>query len=324
MTTTQCQLCPKYCNLAIGERGNCRVRMNIDNKLQTLVYGNPCSIHVDPIEKKPLYHFLPATGAFSLATAGCNLHCKYCQNWQISQSNPENTHNYDMPPKRIVEEAIKANCKTIAYTYSDPTIFYEYTTDIAKIAHQHNLKNALVTAAYINQPPLLEIAPLIDAANIDLKGMSDDFYRKMSDGTLQPVLDAIITMKKKNIWIELTNLVVPTWNDSETDFELLAKWIFNELGADVPLHFSRFWPRHQLKNLPPTPVETLLLARDIALKTGLHYVYLGNVPSENTNNTYCPHDNKLLIRREGYRMLEYNIENGKCKHCQTSIAGIWQ
>lgn len=324
MSTIQCQLCPRYCTLTIGQTGDCRVRINLDNKLHTLVYGNPCAIHVDPIEKKPLYHFLPQSAAFSIATAGCNLHCKYCQNWQISQSSPQDTHNYDLPPQKVVDEALKAHCKSIAYTYSDPTIFYEYTTDTAKIAKQVGIKNILVTAAYINQQPLLDIAPHIDAANVDLKGMSDQFYNDMSEASLQPVLDALITMKKQNIWIEVTNLVVPTWNDSDHDFSLLAKWIVKNLGASTPLHFSRFWPRHQLKNLPPTPVETLIRAREIAMNAGLHYVYLGNIPDRQGNNTYCPHDKEVLIRREGFKILENNLINGKCKHCQTPIAGVWQ
>ena len=324
MATIQCQLCPKYCTLGIGDRGNCRVRINLDNKLHTLVYGNPCAVHVDPIEKKPFYHFLPETSAFSIATAGCNLHCKYCQNWQISQSNPEDTHNFDLSPQKVVAEALRAKCKTIAYTYSDPIIFYEYTTDTAKIAKQKGLKNALVTAAYINQPPMLEIAPLIDAANVDLKGMTNVFYREMCGGSLQPVLDAIVTMVKKGIWVEVTNLVVPTWNDTDQDFKLLAEWIVNTIGADVPLHFSRFWPRHKLKNLPPTPVDTLIRAREIALNAGLNYVYLGNIPGHAGNHTYCPNDKKIVIRREGYRILEYNLINGKCAHCLTPIAGVWQ
>lgn len=322
--TITCQLCPRQCTLKEGERGDCRVRIHLDGKLQSLAYGNPCAVHVDPIEKKPLFHVLPQSKSFSVATAGCNLHCKYCQNWQISQSPPEDTENYNLPPEQVVQKAIETKCKSIAYTYSDPIVFFEYTLDTAKIAHEHKILNVLVTAGYINQKPLLEWCPYIDAANVDLKGITDEFYRKMSNATLQPVLDTIITLRQQKVWVELTNLIVPTWNDSEKDIRALCQWIMNHLGPDVPIHFSRFWPMHQLKNLPPTPLETLVLAWEIAQAEGLHYAYVGNVANHPGNNTYCPHDKELLIKRQGYTILENNIIHGKCKTCQTSIAGIWE
>lgn len=320
----ECQLCQKKCRLVEGQRGDCRVRLNLDGKLQTLVYGNPCSVHVDPIEKKPLFHVLPATGSFSIATAGCNVHCKFCQNWQISQRPPEETHNYDLPPQAVVASAMKARCRSIAYTYSDPVIFYEYMFDTAKLAKAQGLLNLMITAAFIEQKPLLDLCPYIDAANVDLKGITEEYYETMCSASLKPVQEALITMKKQGVWVELTNLVVPTWNDSDKDIRDLCKWIVDTLGPDTPLHFSRFWPMHQLKNLPPTPVETLNRAWEIAKGQGLHYAYVGNVPGHQGNSTFCPKDNKLLVKRIGYRILENNIVDGKCKFCQTTIPGIWQ
>ncbi|MCK5287758.1 MAG: AmmeMemoRadiSam system radical SAM enzyme [Candidatus Omnitrophica bacterium] len=320
----ECGLCNKHCRLVNGQRGDCRVRINLDGKLKTLVYGNPCAVHVDPIEKKPLYHVRPTISTFSIATAGCNLHCKYCQNWQISQRPPEETENYDLPPNKVLESAIKTNCQSIAYTYSDPIIFYEYMFDTAKLAKNKGLLNLMITAGYIEQEPLLALCPLIDAANIDLKGITEEYYQTMCSGNLKPVLDTIITMKNQGVWVELTNLVIPTWNDKDHDIRKLCKWIVKNPGPDTPLHFSRFTPMHKLKNLPPTPVKTLTRAWEIAIEEGLHYAYVGNVPGHEGNNTYCPNDKKILIKRAGYLILENNIENGKCKFCGTKIPGIWK
>jgi len=327
MTTSrmvECLLCPRHCRLSEGQRGDCRVRVNLDGKLQSLVYGNPCSVHVDPIEKKPMYHVLPGSGSFSVATAGCNLHCKYCQNWQISQRSPEQTQNIDLPPQALVGNALRHSCKSIAYTYSDPIIFYEYMMDSAQLAHKNNLLNIMVTAGYIEEAPLRELLPVIDAANIDLKGITDDYYARMSRGTLAPVLRCIEIMVKNKVWVELTNLVVPGWNDKENDIRMLCRWVVDHVGPNVPLHFSRFHPMHQLKNLPATPAQTLIMARNIARKEGLHYVYVGNLATEKGNNTYCPVDGKILIKRYGYRIVENNMVDGKCKHCQTEISGIWK
>ena len=319
----ECTLCPRHCQLKEGERGDCRVRIHLDGKLSTLVYGNPCSIHMDPIEKKPLYHVLPQSRALSIATAGCNLHCQCCQNWQISQRPPEETHNIDFPPEMVVAQAVNQQCRSIAYTYSDPIIFYEYMFDTSRLAKEKGVLNVMVTAGYIEKTPLLELCPVLDVANVDLKGITDEFYQKMSAATLQPVLNTLKILRQKNIWVEITNLVVPTWNDRPEDIRNLCKWIFDHLGPDVPLHFSRFWPQYKLKNLPPTPVETLTKARDIAYKEGLHYVYVGNVPGHSGNNTYCPNDKKLLISRAGYQITENNIVDGKCKFCGLKIPGIW-
>jgi len=323
-STLQCHLCPRECRLQEGQRGDCRVRINLDGELQSLVYGNPCSVHVDPIEKKPLFHVLPTSQAFSIATAGCNLHCKFCQNWQISQRPPEETHNLDLPPDAVVASALRYNCRSIAYTYSEPIVFYEYTYDTSKLAKAQGLLNVLVTAGYIQEKPLRDLCPYIDAANVDLKGITEKYYRKMCRATLKPVQEAIKTMVAEGVFVELTNLVVPTWNDRKEDFVPLCRWIVDNLGPDIPIHFSRFWPQHQLKNLPPTPLESLDLAWEIAQQEGLHYAYVGNVPAHKGNNTYCHHCGQMLIKRAGYEILENNFVNGKCPTCGTHIPGIWE
>jgi pyruvate formate lyase activating enzyme len=299
--------------------------MNINGKLQTLVYGKPCSVHVDPIEKKPLFHYLPGTGSFSIATAGCNLHCMYCQNWEISQREPENTRNIDLAPEEVVDQAKAANCRTIAYTYSDPVIFYEYAADCGRLAHKNGLLNIWVTAGYIKPEPLDEAITFVDAANIDLKGSTDKFYRTVcKDASIFPVLHTIKTMKERGVWVEITNLVVPTYNDTREDIAKLCDLVIENVGGEVPLHFSRFWPVYQLKNLPPTPEEVLTMARNIAMSKGIHYAYVGNVPGHEGNNTYCSVCKKLVIGRRGYMILEYSIVDGKCKFCGNSIPGRWK
>lgn len=322
--TLECELCPRHCRLKEGERGKCRVRIHLDGKLFSLVYGNPCSVHVDPIEKKPFHHVMPGSGSFSIATAGCNLRCKYCQNWQISQRPPEETNNIDLPPEAVVAHALKAKCQSIAYTYSDPIIFYEYMHDTSRLAHEHRVRNVMVTAGYIEKKPLADLAGVMDAVKIDFKGITDEFYRKMCDATLKPVLGSIVQLKKQGTWCELTNLIVPTWNDQEKDIRAMCRWVKENVGVDVPIHFSRFFPMHQLKNLPPTPEETIVMAWEIAKSEGLHYAYVGNIRADHPgNNTYCPHDGKVIVRRIGYTVLENNIIDGQCRFCGTKIPGIW-
>ena len=252
--TLQCQLCPQECILENYQVGLCRVRINRDDRLYSLVYGKPCTVHVDPIEKKPIFHMLPGSGAFSLATAGCNLTCKFCQNWEISQSGAEETRNSDLPPERVVSLALQKGCRSIAYTYSEPAVFYEYMLDTAKLAHRRGLRNIWVTGGYINPEPLRELAPFVDAANIDLKGFTDEYYRKVCGGRLQPVLDAIELSVKLGILVELTNLIIPTLNDDLDRIGEMCRWIREALGPDVPLHFSRFHPQYRLQKLPPTPL----------------------------------------------------------------------
>lgn len=318
----QCELCPKGCVLDEGQRGDCRTRLNLEGKLRSITYGHPCSMHVDPVEKKPLFHFFPGSSVFSLATAGCNLHCKNCQNWQISQVNPEDIPAYAFTPRQIVDLTMQENCSLIAYTYTDPFAFYEYTLDISAAARENNVKNILVTAGYLNQKPLEKLYAVTDAANINLKFFDDALYRTITSATLKPVLEALVLAKEMNVWLEVTHLVIPTLND---DFSLIKKmcvWIRENLGKDTPLHFLRFYPQYLLKNLPITPVEILQRAQETAFEAGINYVYIGNVMGVG-ENTYCPRDKTLLIERQGYTILKNNIENGKCKTCGFEIAGRW-
>jgi pyruvate formate lyase activating enzyme len=320
----RCGLCPHRCVLAEGERGTCRVRENRGGILYTFVYGNPCAANLDPIEKKPFFHFLPGTTAFSLATAGCNLRCQYCQNYTISQVPPEQTRNYDAPPESIVSTTVQRGAPTIAYTYSEPTVFFEYTLDTARLARRSGLRNAVISAGYVNPEPLRELCQAVDAIKIDLKGFNEDFYRQVCSGTLQPVLEAIRTIHEMGVHLEIVNLVVPTLNDDPAELRALAEWMLQTVGPDVPLHFSRFHPDYQLLNLPPTPVETLEAARQAALDIGLHYVYLGNVPGHEGEHTYCPYCGQMIIRRAGMALAAMNIVDGLCGFCQKPIAGVWQ
>lgn len=321
--TVECKLCPKKCRIGDVERGYCGNRENRKGTYYTLVYGNPCAIHIDPIEKKPFSHFLPKSKAFSLSTAGCNFACKFCQNWQLSQARPEQTNNYDLPPERVVAVAKQENCEAIAYTYGEPVVFYEYMLDTCKLARKAGIKNVIVSNGYINQKPLEELCKYLDAVKIDIKAITNKFYHTICDGTLEPVLNTLKLLKKIGIWFEMVYLVIPTLNDKKEEFEKLGIWIKENLGPFIPLHFSRFYPLYLLKNLPPTPVKTLEQARDICLNLGLKYVYIGNVPGHQAENTYCHNCNKLLVKRFGYTILENEIQKGKCKFCGQQIPGVW-
>ena len=322
--TVQCQLCPRGCTLTNGQRSFCRAREPKDGKLYSLVYNKPCAIHIDPIEKKPLFHFLPATTAFSIATSGCNFRCKFCQNWQISQFPPEEVYNYTFSCNDIVDLAIKNNSTTIAYTYTEPSIFYEYMFDTAKIAKEKGIRNIYHSNGSLKQKPLEELCKYLDAANIDLKAFNQKFYNDICAGYLDVVLETLKILKKNNVWLEITNLVIPTLNDNIDEIKSMCNWIVENLGKDVPIHFSRFWPQYKLTNLAPTPVETLERARAIALSCGLEYVYIGNVPGHSAENTYCPKCKKILIRRIGFSVLEKNItDRGNCKFCGYDISGVW-
>ena len=322
----QCELCPKLCLIQPGQSGECRVRINIDGVLRTVVYGYPCSIHIDPVEKKPLFHFLPGSSILSIATVGCNLHCKNCQNWEISQANPEdgNVPAYNCPPERLVAEANKYKCLSIAYTYTDPIVYYEYTYDSAKLAHEAGIRNVLVTAGYVNEEPWKKLLQHVDAANIDLKAITEDFYREVCSATLKPVQNALILARASEAMVEVTNLVIPTLNDEPEQLRELSRWIKMNLGADTPLHFSGFYPRYQMKNLPATSLRTLETARKIAMSEGLNYVYIGNVASKEGQNTYCPGCKKLLIERSGYTILQNRLRQGRCPDCSKEIYGVWR
>jgi len=320
--TVQCELCPNGCVLDEGQHSRCRARMNKGGVLYSLVYGKPCAVHVDPIEKKPFSHFLPGTTAFSIATAGCVLSCKFCQNWQISQARPEDTDTYDLPPDEVVRKAMFYECRSISYTYTEPTVFYEYMYDTAVIAKKYDIKNTMHSCGYINEKPLRKLSKYMNAANIDLKGFTEDFYKRICNGSLKPVLNSLVVLKQEGVWLEITNLVLPTLNDDMKTIREMCKWIKKNLGHDTPIHFSRFYPHYKLDNLPPTPLETITEARKTAMDVGLKYVYIGNIRHEG-ENTYCPKCKKMLIEREGYFVKQNNIVNGKCKFCSTSIAGVW-
>lgn len=317
----ECGICPRHCQVTDLERGYCGSRENRGDVYHTLVYGKPCSLNIDPIEKKPFFHFYPGTAALSLATAGCNVNCKFCQNWEISQSRPEQTENFDLLPQSAVELAVQRKTPNIAYTYSEPTIFYEYMNDIAELGHQRGIRSVMVTGGYIEEEPLRQLLPHLDAVKVDLKGIREDYYRNIVSGELKPVLDRLLQMKESGIWLEIVTLVVPTLNDSETEFRDLARWIKTNLGSDVPLHFSQFYPQYLLKNLPPTPQQTLERAHAIAQAEGLNYVYLGNLPGHPAESTYCPKCGQILIERKGYRITQVNLTGNHCAKCQQEIPG---
>lgn len=319
----QCNLCPRQCPIPDGKRGYCGVRENRSGVLYTLVYAKPVAIHLDPIEKKPLFHFLPGSNAFSIATAGCNLKCKFCQNWEISQARPEEVRYTVVEPAELVEQAVRSGARTIAYTYTEPTIFYEYMLEVAKLARQRGLKNIMHSSGYINEAPLRKLAPYLDAANIDLKGFSDQYYRDFAEGTLAPVLASLKILKGAGVHLEITTLLLPGYNDDSAMLDAMSRWIKENLGPDVPLHFSRFFPMYKLVSLNPTPVEALERARQIALNAGLRYVYIGNVGAHPAENTYCPACQKLVIGRRGFFISELNLVEGRCAFCKEKIDGVW-
>lgn len=319
----QCTLCPHRCIIADGERGICRVRENRAGRLYSMVYGNPCALNVDPIEKKPFYHFLPSATAFSLATAGCSLRCLYCQNWDISQLTPEETKNVDLPPQAVVAAAQRYQAPIIAYTYSEPTVFYEYMLATSQLARPAGLLNAVISAGFINPEPLGELCQTVDAIKIDLKGYDQDFYRQVCGGELEPVLQAIQTVYQAGVHLEIVNLVVPSLNDSLEQLQALARWLAHNVSPDVPLHFSRFQPQYKLNHLPATPVETLNTAQEIALAEGMRFVYVGNVAGHPGNHTYCPACARPIITRQGFSVTSYHVQDGKCGYCGEAIPGVW-
>lgn len=321
----QCELCPNRCFLKNGQRGICKSRENINGKLYSLVYGNPVTIHVDPIEKKPLFHFLPGAKAYSLATTGCNLSCKYCQNWDISQRTPEEVVATPMKPEEVVNEAIKAGAPVIAFTYNEPIIWYEYMADIAKLARQKGLKTVMISNGYINKEPLKELLNYLDAVKVDLKAFDDEIYQRMSSGRLAPVLETIQTVHASGKWLEIVYLVVPTYTDDLDKIKEMCQWIKNTVGDQVPVHFSRFWPQYKLANLPPTSEETVKQARVVCLEQGLKYVYTGNIADEEGSITYCPDTQKPVIKRKDFLVEENLVDSlGVAKDCSASISGVWQ
>jgi len=322
-TTVQCQICPNRCVLEPGDRGICRSKVNIGGKLYSLTYGNPCSIHVDPIEKKPLNHFYPRSMILSIATTGCNFRCLNCQNWEISQMKPEEVRHYELFPEDVVREANQRKTPAIAYTYSEPITYYEYMVDTAKLAREAGLMNVLVSNGYINRNPLIRLCKYLDGANVNLKSFDDGMYRSLNGGRLQPVLNTFKTLHREGVWFEMTTLVVPTYVDDADMIKRMCGWILKELGPNYPLHFLRFFPYYKLTRLPATPIGTLEAFRKVALTEGIRYVYLGNVPGHEGTHTYCHNCHRILIERKGYFIPQYNLENGRCKFCGTSIPGRW-
>jgi pyruvate formate lyase activating enzyme len=319
-----CYLCSHHCRISEGKRGICGVRENISGTLYSLIYGKLIAGAIDPIEKKPLFHFLPGSSAYSIATVGCNFSCLNCQNYDISQTPKPKKPIYgdEVAPEEVVKMAKQYKCKSIAYTYTEPTIFFEYAFDTAKLAKKEGIRNVFVSNGYITEEPLRAIAPYLDANNIDLKSFSDEFYRKVCGARLEPILNAIRLHKELGIWIEITTLVIPSLNDSEENFGKITEFM-KSLDENIPWHVSRFYPAYKLHDQPPTPVETLNRARKIGLQVGLKHVYQGNVPGE-AENTFCPNCGQVLIERCSYKVTKNSVENSKCPFCNTKISGVWQ
>lgn len=320
----RCELCPRYCETGDGERGYCRVRENRDGKYYSLVFGNPCAVNVDPVEKKPFFHVLPATRSFSIATAGCNFNCKFCQNWEISQARPDDTLNYELPAEQVVRNAVRFECASIASTYVEPTVFMEYMIEIGHLARKNKILNTMHSNGYVNSKPLEDLCGCLDAACIDLKGFTEEYYRGITEGTLEPVLETLKCLKRLGIHTEIVNLVVPGKNDDIDRIGAMSRWIRDELGPDVPLHFSRFYPLYKLKSIEPTPVSTLEAAWKKAKDQGLNFVYIGNIPGHPAENTICPGCKKPVITRVGFSVTSISLKDGKCAGCGRQIPGIWK
>ncbi len=319
----QCRLCPFRCIIDEGDRGNCGVRAVVNDTLRALTYSRPASVNVDPIEKKPLFHFTPRAKALSIATVGCNLSCSFCQNWSLSQTLPEDTRAKVLTPEQVVALALETGSTTIAYTYSEPTVFYEYMLETAQFARKQGISNLLVSCGFIEEEPLRELCGYIDAANIDLKGWSEDFYRDYLKASKAPVLRTLRILVEEGVWVEVTNLVIPGANDDPEGIRELCRWIADSLGTEVPVHFSRFHPNYKLTDRPSTPGSTLENARRIAVEEGLKYVYIGNVRGSEHEDTFCPNCGKKIIDRTGYFIESLDIVGGACRFCGAEIDGVW-
>ncbi|MEW6481444.1 MAG: AmmeMemoRadiSam system radical SAM enzyme [bacterium] len=323
----RCKKCPHRCLLKKNYRGACKTNVNKDGVLYSKSYGNPCVINIDPIEKKPFFHFLPGTKAFSISTAGCNLRCHYCQNWDISQKKPEETRNYDLLPEKLISLVCEwrnkdSGVQSLAYTYGEPAAFYEYMIDSSVLAKEKGIKNIVITAGYLDRTPLKRLCKEVDAIKIDLKGFDEDFYKDICSAELDYVKEACEIVAESGVWFEIVNLVVPTLNDDMGKIKAICKWVYS-LSPDIPLHFSRFHPQYKLLNLPPTPFETLFSAYKIAKDCGINHPYIGNIPDGEWNNTYCPGCKKMLIERAGYSVLKNLIKDGMCPGCKRKISGFW-
>ena len=319
-----CTLCPRYCKIGWGQVGFCYIRQNIEGKLYSIAYGHPTGFAVDPIEKKPLNHFYPGSNILSFGTAGCNLGCRFCQNWNMSKAKFDELNALSVSPEEVVALAKKHQTPAIAYTYNEPTIFGEYVIDISKIAHAEGIKSVMVTAGYIDKKARKDVYQYIDAANVDLKAFNEDFYYKLTLSHLQDILDTLIWLKKEtNVWIELTTLLIPGENDSADELKQMCDWIVNHLGESVPLHFTAFHPDYKMTDKPQTPLATLKNARKIAITSGIRYCYLGNIIDRESQTTYCPNCHTPLIERDWYSIGVNNLKDNKCNKCDTKIAGLF-
>lgn len=319
----RCELCPKACQLAPGERGLCRVRENRAGKGVSLVYGAPGILQLDPIERKPFYHVLPGSRSLSLSTAGCNFDCKFCEVWDTVLVDPESIHAYDVPPGDVVRFAREAGARSVAFTFGEPVVFFEYMYDTARLAREAGLRTLLHSNGYINPEPLRQLCEVLDGANIDLKGFDADFYRDICRGELAPVLETLKTLHAAKVHLELTTLLIPTLNDRVETVREMTRWIYGQFGPEIPLHFSRFYPLYQLTNLPPTPISSLDAARDTAMAEGLDYVYLAGVPGHAGEHTRCPACNTVLIERLGFMIENCRLTDGRCEACGQVVPGLW-
>jgi pyruvate formate lyase activating enzyme len=318
-----CFLCPRHCRLRDGQAGFCSIRANRGGRLYSLGYAAPAAVHVDPIEKKPLYHFLPGTAVLSLGTAGCSLGCSFCQNWDLSKARLDEVASQRLPPEDVVALALRHGCPSIAFTYNEPTIWGEYVLDVCAAAKPHGLGMVMVTNGYVTPEAFHDLYDHIDAANVDLKAICPDFYRRHALARLEPVLDTLRRLRSETrVWIEITNLVIPTLNDDPGELRRLSEWVLGHLGPDVPVHFSAFHPDHKRRDLPPTPPATLHAARRIAREVGLDYVYEGNVVGSGTR-TFCPGCDRLLIRRSWHQVIENRLADGRCPGCGCAVPGRW-
>ena len=320
----RCKICPRKCVIAPGRRGLCGIRQNAAGTLYMIAYGKPCALGVEPIEKAPFFHFIPGTRRLVLATVGCVLRCRFCQNWNISQAVFEDVRHYDLSPEAVVDAALKAKVESICFTFTEPVVFYEYMYDIAKLARAKGLKTSMVSSGYIETAPLKELLTVLDAVKIDLKSFNEKFYEEMAAADLQPVLEAIKTIKASGRWLEIVNLVIPGRNDAPKELEAMCRWIKDNVGADVPVHFTRFFPAYRLLTTPPTPVGTLTKAFAIAKAAGLRHVYVGNVPGHPLENTVCPKCGKTVIERQGFVIAANHLKSGRCPHCGEKLAGLWR
>jgi pyruvate formate lyase activating enzyme len=322
----QCDLCPRYCKLHEGQQGLCFVRARQGDQIVLTTYGRSSGFCVDPIEKKPLNHFLPGTPVLSFGTAGCNLACKFCQNWDMSKSREMDTLADAASPETIARAAADLGCRSVAYTYNDPVIFLEYAIDVAKACRERGIKSVAVTAGYICEEPRREFFRYMDAANVDLKAFTEDFYRKITGGHLQPVLDTLEYLKHEtDVWFELTTLLIPGHNDSDEELDAMTRWVVEHLGPDVPMHFTAFHPDWKMMDVPSTPPETLTRARSIAMRNGVRYAYTGNVHDDEGGSTYCYACGQKLIGRDWYVLYDWNLTpDGRCSRCGTPCAGIFE